>query len=476
MTGTEVAALLAKAGWKGDDLALMLAIAHRESRWKPEAFNGNKKTGDESYGLFQINMLGKLGPARRKAFGIRQSKELFDPVVNVRAARVLWKWGIEAHKDGFWHWVGYRNASIPAASLAAAGKVLTALAPKPAAAVPVAAPVAPKPAVAPVATVAAVVAPEPVYTSGQWPLVTKQPLPQGNTVVASAVYLQAALNHLGITSSDGKPLVVDGRPGAKTMSAVAKLQWTHHIGTEANMVGRWTWYVLDHLVYSGWTPAPDSVTSPTVVKDSTGKVLYRDPQPRTAAIYKGHNRYTGIAVNDRGIIRETQKMSDALRLSNPSWGQNFVAVDRYMATGHASPHRWGFARDWMTDIDHDGNYKEPAEIAKCDALVAYAKERMLGWPVQSITVKMRGDYAKGIAGETGTNGQPVALTSKTFRFSGPDRIGKIVWNGWIGVHERVLEDGQMVWRFVWRRLNPGSDQHSNHVHIESYPVIGGVFL
>ena len=124
MDGSEVAALLRDAGWTGDDLLTMLAIAHRESRWNPQAHNPDTSTGDNSYGLFQINMLGSLGPSRRRAFGITSNDELFDPAVNVRAARVLWQWGVAAKGDGFYHWIGYRGAQIPAASLAAARAAL----------------------------------------------------------------------------------------------------------------------------------------------------------------------------------------------------------------------------------------------------------------------------------------------------------------------------------------------------------------
>jgi hypothetical protein len=35
---------------------------------RPMAYNGNRNTGDSSYGIFQINMLGKLGIDRKEKF------------------------------------------------------------------------------------------------------------------------------------------------------------------------------------------------------------------------------------------------------------------------------------------------------------------------------------------------------------------------------------------------------------------------
>jgi hypothetical protein len=50
------------------------------------AHNRNSNTGDNSYGLFQINMIGSLGPARLKQFNLKNNKELFDPYTNAKIA------------------------------------------------------------------------------------------------------------------------------------------------------------------------------------------------------------------------------------------------------------------------------------------------------------------------------------------------------------------------------------------------------
>lgn len=72
-----------KAGqWTEDIVAA--AIAKAESGLNREAHN--PVPPDNSYGLWQINMIGDLGPARRRQFGISSNEELFDARVNGKAA------------------------------------------------------------------------------------------------------------------------------------------------------------------------------------------------------------------------------------------------------------------------------------------------------------------------------------------------------------------------------------------------------
>ena len=78
--------VLEQAGFHGEALRTAWAVAMRESGGRAEAFNGNAKTGDKSYGLFQINMLGKLGPERLKKYGLSSEKDLLDPATNARVA------------------------------------------------------------------------------------------------------------------------------------------------------------------------------------------------------------------------------------------------------------------------------------------------------------------------------------------------------------------------------------------------------
>jgi len=74
--------LLAAVGFEGKALRTAWAIAKTESSGRPLAYNGNRNTGDSSYGIFQINMLGNLGVARKEKFDLRSNVLLFDPVIN----------------------------------------------------------------------------------------------------------------------------------------------------------------------------------------------------------------------------------------------------------------------------------------------------------------------------------------------------------------------------------------------------------
>ena len=85
-TSTDLADMLELVGFKGYSLKLAWAVVMRESRGNANSHNKTSSTGDNSYGLFQINMLGYLGEDRREKFGIKSNAELFDPVTNAQAA------------------------------------------------------------------------------------------------------------------------------------------------------------------------------------------------------------------------------------------------------------------------------------------------------------------------------------------------------------------------------------------------------
>lgn len=75
---------LQQAGLTGEELKMAWAIGMAESGGAPDAYNGDSSTGDMSYGLFQINMLGDLGPARMEQYGLSCYEDLFDPMTNIR--------------------------------------------------------------------------------------------------------------------------------------------------------------------------------------------------------------------------------------------------------------------------------------------------------------------------------------------------------------------------------------------------------
>lgn len=103
LTPDQLRSLLRAAGFKANSQteSTMVGIAYAESGGNPSAYNGVNK--DSSYGLWQINMKGALGPARRKQFGIANNDELFKPDVNARAAYSVYK------SQGLAAWSTYRD-------------------------------------------------------------------------------------------------------------------------------------------------------------------------------------------------------------------------------------------------------------------------------------------------------------------------------------------------------------------------------
>lgn len=98
--------ILRGAGFQGDALRTAYAVAMAESGGRATAFNGNRDTGDESYGLFQINMLGDLGPDRLKRYGLPSREALYDPQRNARIAYQMSGGG-----QNWQPWSAYKNGS-----------------------------------------------------------------------------------------------------------------------------------------------------------------------------------------------------------------------------------------------------------------------------------------------------------------------------------------------------------------------------
>lgn len=91
LTPAQIYALARGAGFDAREAEVMTAIAMRESAGNPMAHNPDRSTGDNSYGLWQINMIDSLGPQRRKGYGLTRNEDLFDPATNARAAYLLYK-------------------------------------------------------------------------------------------------------------------------------------------------------------------------------------------------------------------------------------------------------------------------------------------------------------------------------------------------------------------------------------------------
>lgn len=82
---------------------VMAAIAMAESGGNTNAHNSTPP--DDSYGPWQINMYGNLGPSRRKQFGISSNTALFNPLTNALAAKKI------QSGQGLGAWSTYTNGA-----------------------------------------------------------------------------------------------------------------------------------------------------------------------------------------------------------------------------------------------------------------------------------------------------------------------------------------------------------------------------
>ena len=101
----EIAQGLRDAGFPEGLIPTMTAVTLAESSGNPYAHNPNRTTGDNSYGLLQINMIDGMGPERRAEFGIASNDALFDPATNFRAAKKIFD------QQGIGAWGAYTNGS-----------------------------------------------------------------------------------------------------------------------------------------------------------------------------------------------------------------------------------------------------------------------------------------------------------------------------------------------------------------------------
>lgn len=110
-----------------EELVGLTEIPSRESGYDTQAHNPNRATGDDSYGLWQVNMLGSMGVNRARALGISDYSQMFDPVTSAKAAIQLVLAG-RKQGDPLHAWGGYKGMSntynvSAAASRAAAAAV-----------------------------------------------------------------------------------------------------------------------------------------------------------------------------------------------------------------------------------------------------------------------------------------------------------------------------------------------------------------
>jgi Lysozyme like domain len=104
LNAEEIARVAYRAGFRGHALTTAVAVALAESNGNPKAHN--PVPPDNSYGLWQINMYGSLGPARRHQFHLDSNAELFKPSTNARAA-----FSISSHGNDFTPWTTYTSGA-----------------------------------------------------------------------------------------------------------------------------------------------------------------------------------------------------------------------------------------------------------------------------------------------------------------------------------------------------------------------------
>lgn len=115
LTPEQAAQILAQAGFTGEALVQMVAIAKRESGYNPEAHRTNtdpaKMVGD--FGLLQINYVNI--PGLKAAGIINGPQDLLDPVKNAKAAFYLSKQGTNLSPWSAQAGVGYSVGGNPLA-------------------------------------------------------------------------------------------------------------------------------------------------------------------------------------------------------------------------------------------------------------------------------------------------------------------------------------------------------------------------
>lgn len=94
------------------DAAIAVAIALAESGGNIYAHNPTNP--DDSFGLWQINMRGNLGPARRQRYGLATNEELYNPMKNALVARQIAGPPYDPFHDkisqaGWRNWTTYTN-------------------------------------------------------------------------------------------------------------------------------------------------------------------------------------------------------------------------------------------------------------------------------------------------------------------------------------------------------------------------------
>jgi hypothetical protein len=104
LSAEQIARHAYEAGFRGQGLTTAVAVALAESGGRTTAHNATPP--DDSYGLWQINMLGALGPERRHQYHLKSDDQLFNPDTNARVAN-----SISSDGHDFTPWSTYTNGA-----------------------------------------------------------------------------------------------------------------------------------------------------------------------------------------------------------------------------------------------------------------------------------------------------------------------------------------------------------------------------
>ncbi|MDR7193447.1 peptidoglycan-binding protein [Luteimonas terrae] len=296
---TQLAQLFHEAGFRGENLVSMVAISMRESTGDPAAFNGNRATGDQSYGLTQINMLDGMGPERREAFGLTSNEQLFDPQTNARVAFELSNNGTDLSP-----WGAYRglantyNTDVPAARAAVADAQAQGL------------------LGTPFNGGARTEGAAPVQQSAS---ASATPTLERDDRGPAVADLQTRLAAAGFS-----PGTADGIFGARTESAVRSYQASRGIEVDG-VVGPNTWAQLNG--------APAVETPPAAEPVAPGEVAQVTDGPSNARIATLHPELRGQAAEF--VNRVEQELGITLRVT--SGMRTYAEQDALYAQGRTAP-------------------------------------------------------------------------------------------------------------------------------------------
>ncbi|MDR6990639.1 peptidoglycan-binding protein [Luteimonas sp. 3794] len=296
---TQLAQLFHEAGFRGENLVSMVAIAMRESTGDPAAFNGNRATGDQSYGLTQINMLGGMGPERREAFGLTSNEQLFDPQTNARVAFELSNNGTDLSP-----WGAYRglantyNTDVPAARAAVADAQAQGLLGTP--------------------------FNGGARTEGAAPVQQSAPASATPTLERDDRGPAVADLQTRLAAAGFSPGTADGIFGARTESAVRSYQASRGIEVDG-VVGPNTWAQLNG--------APAVETPPAAEPVAPGEVAQVTDGPSNARIATLHPELRGQAAEF--VNRVEQELGITLRVT--SGMRTYAEQDALYAQGRTAP-------------------------------------------------------------------------------------------------------------------------------------------